>query len=284
MKNRKTVAAATLLARTARRGIFQMAVKRTTKSAGSPAATARARVRKPAAEKATATKKAVAKRTVSRKAPSRKTDSGKALSRTTVAAAKATKTTSTEAPATTRPVSKKTAGNAVGPKATTTRKATLARTQRLVDETPLRVDDGDEVAKTKIAVLRAAKTRASDHSGRARRSAVERASDPPPAAGAALIERVSRAIERELTQIEVIVGGHYVPPRQRTEAERRARTLASLARTLREVTALRLNGKKEKREDDDAVPRDLSELRLALARRLDQLVADAKTAHPDATE
>ncbi len=164
------------------------------------------------------------------------------------------------------------------------RKATVARMQRLVDETPLVIDDGDDVARSRVAVLRAAKARAPDHQGRAKRSAVERAADPPPAAGRALIERVSRAIERELTQIEVIVGGHYVPPRQRTEAERRARTLASLARTLREVTALRLNEKKEKREDDDAVPRDLSELRLALARRLDQLVADAKTAHPDATE
>ena len=61
-------------------------------------------------------------------------------------------------------------------------------------------------------------------------------------------------------------------------------TIRTLRPNAREVTALRLHEKKEKREDDDAVPRDLSELRLALARRLDQLVADAKTAHPDATE
>jgi len=164
------------------------------------------------------------------------------------------------------------------------RMATIARTQHLVDAAPLEVDARDDVAKAKVAALREAKTRASDHQGRARRSAVERANDPPAATGAALIERVSRAIERELTQIEVIVGGHYVPPRQRTEAERRARTLASLARTLREITALRLSGKKEKREDDDAVPRDLSELRLALARRLDRLVADAKAAHPERSD
>ena len=91
-------------------------------------------------------------------------------------------------------------------------------------------------------------------------------------------------IDRGLLKSIVFQGGQYVAPRQRTEAERRARTLASLARTLREVTALRLSEKKEKREDDDAVPRDLSELRLALARRLDQLVADAKTAHPDGAE
>jgi len=116
-----------------------------------------------------------------------------------------------------------------------------------------------------------------------KRTAVDRLTDPPPAAGAALIERVSRAIERELTQIEVIVGGSHVQHKQRTEAERRARTLASLARTLREVMLLRAGEKKEK-ADDDAVPRDLSELRLALARRLDQLVADAKAAHPESSE
>ena len=113
---------------------------------------------------------------------------------------------------------------------------------------------------------------------------MDRLDDPPPATGTALIERVSRAIERELNQIEVIVGGHRVNKTQRTEGERRARTLASLARTLREVMALRAGEKKERREDDDAVPRDLSTLRLALARRLDQLVADAKAAHPEGAE
>ncbi|WEF50544.1 hypothetical protein AFIC_002088 [[Pseudomonas] carboxydohydrogena] len=90
---------------------------------------------------------------------------------------------------------------------------------------------------------------------------------------------MSNAIERELTQIEVIVCGSHVAERHRTEAERRARTLASLARTLREVMQLR--DKEEKnREDDDAVPRDLGELRRKLAQRLDELVADAKAAHP----
>lgn len=250
-----------------------MTVKRTTKPAKSPAGTARASVKKRAAKTMTA-KNAVAKKaarkTVAKKAaPAAKTLARKASAKTPIKAATAT-ATKTVAARTVR--------------ASAARKATIAKTQRLIDETPLLIDDGDDVAKTKIAALREAKARAPDHQGRARRSAVERANDPPPAAGQALLERVSRAIERELTQIEVIVGGQYVAPRQRTEAERRARTLASLARTLREVTTLRLSEKKEKREDDDAVPRDLSELRLALARRLDQLVAGAKTAHPDATE
>lgn len=233
-----------------------MVVKRTTKPVKSPAGTARAGVNKRAVKKTTV-KKTVAKKTI---------------------AARVVKTVGKTS---TKP-STKTSTKAVAAKTAATRKATIAKTQRLVDATPLVIDDGDDVAKAKVALLREAK--APDHQGRAKRSAVERANDPPPAAGQALIERVSRAIERELTQIEVIVGGQYVAPRQRTEAERRARTLASLARTLRDVTTLRLSEKKEKREDDDAVPRDLSELRLALARRLDQLVADAKTAHPEAPE
>ncbi|MGN6309111.1 MAG: hypothetical protein ACTHNN_06085 [Xanthobacteraceae bacterium] len=251
-----------------------MAVKRTTKPVTSPAGTARASVEKRTAKKTTAKKtagkKAVAKKTVS----AAKTAAKKISAKTSI---KTSTRTSANAAATKAAPARTT-------RATATRKATVARTQRLVDETPLVIDEGDDVAKAKVAALREAKARAPDHQGRARRSAVERANDPPPAAGQALIERVSRAIERELTQIEVIVGGQYVAPRQRTEAERRARTLASLARTLREVTTLRLNEKKEKREDDDAVPRDLTELRLALARRLDQLVADAKTAHPDGAE
>jgi hypothetical protein len=250
-----------------------MAVKRTTKPAKPSAENVCVGVRKPTVKKNTA-RKAVVKKTVLKKT---------GLKHTIPAAKTAVKKTSTK-PSTKIKVSTKLATKAAGTKTVATRKATVAKTQRLVDETSLAIDDGDEVAKTKIAALREAKANASDHGGRARRSAVERANDPPPAAGQALIERVSRAIERELTQIEVIVGGQYVAPRQRTEAERRARTLASLARTLREVTTLRLNEKKEKREDDDAVPRDLGELRLALARRLDQLVADAKTAHPDGVE
>lgn len=107
------------------------------------------------------------------------------------------------------------------------------------------------------------------------RTAVDRADDPPPASGVPLIDRVSRAVEREITQIEVIVGGHHLKPSQRTEAERRARTLASLARTLAELRKLRSDEDRKRARDDDAIPRDLDELRRALSRRLDQMVAGA---------
>ncbi len=155
----------------------------------------------------------VAKRTTK---PAR-TPEGSTRARATAAAAKRT----TRAPA--KKAKPKTAA------ATTTakragvlkRKTTVAKTQKLVDAEPLVVDDGDDVAKAKIASLREAKANPADHRGRARRSAVDRLNDPPPAAGAVLIERVSRAIERELTQIEAIVGGHHVAPRRRTENERR---------------------------------------------------------------
>ncbi|MBX9710067.1 MAG: hypothetical protein K2X60_03460 [Xanthobacteraceae bacterium] len=97
-----------------------------------------------------------------------------------------------------------------------------------------------------------------------------------------LLARVSSAIEDELTQIEMIVSGG-TKLRERNQAERRARTLASLARTLREVMQLRAGEEKTKR-DDDAVPRDIGELRRQLARRLDRIVADAKAANPGEAE
>jgi hypothetical protein len=157
------------------------------------------------------------------------------------------------------------------------RKATMAATTRFIDDkTPIAVDERDEAAKAGVSrqrARRAAARRKDEPSPRVKRTAVERIDDPPPASGAMLIERVTRAIERELSLIEVIVGGNHLKPQQRTEAERRARTLASLARTLGEVTRLRASEEKVKPADDDAVPRDLDEFRRALSRRLEQVVA-----------
>ncbi|MBB5050564.1 hypothetical protein HNQ36_000512 [Afipia massiliensis] len=116
-----------------------------------------------------------------------------------------------------------------------------------------------------------------------RRSAVDRINDPPsdqpPATS--MVERVSDAIERELTKIERIVGNPTrMAPARRIETESRARVLASLARTLKEVMRLREQERgagddNAKAADDDAIPRDLDEFRRELSRRLEGLVADA---------
>lgn len=111
-----------------------------------------------------------------------------------------------------------------------------------------------------------------------RRSAVDRLDDPPPdrPAAASMVGRVSDAIERELSKIELIIGSRMIPA-QRIEAESRARVLASLARTLKEVMRLREQERAGddiiKAADDDAVPRDLDEFRRELSRRLEGMVA-----------
>jgi uncharacterized membrane protein YccC len=98
-----------------------------------------------------------------------------------------------------------------------------------------------------------------------------------------LVERVSRSIERELLRIDTILE-RLGDDGQQAEAERRARTLASLARTLKEVTNLRNEQEKQKPVDDDDIPRDIEQLRRELARRLEGLVAEAKTVCPDEAE
>jgi hypothetical protein len=141
------------------------------------------------------------------------------------------------------------------------RKQTLATNRVDVGSEPVAVDPQDEAARAAIAKRQVL----------GRRSATDRADDPPPATGIALVERVTRAVERELSQIEVIVGGSHVNAARRTEAERRARTLASLARTLTEVRKLRADEHRVKPQDDPDRPRDLEELRRRLSERLERM-------------
>jgi hypothetical protein len=154
------------------------------------------------------------------------------------------------------------------------RKQTRAATNVVVGPELIAVDPGDEVARAAIAKRQV----------RGRRSAVHRLSDPAPAIGLALVERVTSAVERELSQIEVIVGGSHVNRTQRTEAERRARTLASLARTLTEVRKLRAEEEKSKPPDEKLSARDIERFRTELARKLDRLVAEAKALPPGEAE
>jgi hypothetical protein len=136
------------------------------------------------------------------------------------------------------------------------------------------VFETDDTAAAEALAQRAARTPVRIKN---RRSAVDRLDDPPPGeeSAAALVQRIGGTIERELGRIETIVSGRDAGAR-RGEAESRARVLASLARTLKEVKRLRDEAAQEesaKDADDDAVPRDLDEFRRVLSRRLDEMVA-----------
>ncbi len=87
-----------------------------------------------------------------------------------------------------------------------------------------------------------------------------------------LAARVQTAVERELKAIERLLG--VLGPSDGSESERMARTLASLARTLREVALLngRGEGTATDEPDDDPVPRDIDEFRRELARRIEAFV------------
>ena len=179
-----------------------------------------------------------------------------------------------------KPVRARTASSKAGAKPTRV-KITHEPAQNLI------VGEDDSVAIDAVARATANSLIASRVSHR--RSAVDRLDDPKPAnPESSLVERVSNAIERELSKIETIIGVSHVPPVLRTEAESRARVLASLARTLKEVMRLReqeRNACEEKtKAADDSIPRDLDELRSELARRLEVLVGEAKSLHPDAAE
>jgi hypothetical protein len=98
----------------------------------------------------------------------------------------------------------------------------------------------------------------------------------------ALVGRMMIAAEAQVSEIEArLAEGSNTPDR-----ERDARTLAVLARTMRELIAvdsLQRGGEqrvKKQERHDDPVPRDVDELRRRLARRLDQLVAESKRVCP----
>ena len=92
--------------------------------------------------------------------------------------------------------------------------------------------------------------------------------------------RVQRAIERELDAIEKIIARLGPASANVGEAERAARTLASLARTLKEVTRLD-PPQAPTTADDEAMPRDYDELRRALSEKLERIVAEQSAALPE---
>ncbi|MGE0045700.1 MAG: hypothetical protein AB7T08_08070, partial [Hyphomonadaceae bacterium] len=91
------------------------------------------------------------------------------------------------------------------------------------------------------------------------------------AARLSLAERVQRTVERELDAVERVLA--CLRPANESEVERTARTLASLARTLRDIVAFDDPPAVEPDDDDDAGPRDMDEFRRDLARQIDEIIA-----------
>lgn len=89
---------------------------------------------------------------------------------------------------------------------------------------------------------------------------------------AALAQRIMGAVERELDAVGRVLD--RVAPADQIEAEHGARTLASISRTLREITALNQSDQVAPTDDtdDDSVPVDIDALRSELARRLHALI------------
>lgn len=88
-----------------------------------------------------------------------------------------------------------------------------------------------------------------------------------------LLRRLWRAAERQIDEIEErLARAADADAAPRPDSEKEARALAVLARTLRELTALEAEAKKQRKaKDQDGTVRDLDTFRRELARRLDRL-------------
>jgi hypothetical protein len=96
-----------------------------------------------------------------------------------------------------------------------------------------------------------------------------------------VVARIMRAAERQVAEIDRRIGT------ENDQGEKDARTLALLARTVRELTAVdamnrELDTVKEApggndssaRSSDEPVPRDIEELRRSVSRKLQQIIAE----------
>jgi len=95
------------------------------------------------------------------------------------------------------------------------------------------------------------------------------ASEPSLAPSLAL--RLEQAVEKELRKVEALRGAFGTPAQRSIEAERIARTLATLTETLFKVRRLREPGVVTDEQDD--LPADADDFRRELARRIDAFVA-----------
>jgi len=94
-----------------------------------------------------------------------------------------------------------------------------------------------------------------------------------------MIDRVRSAVTAEIKKIEDVLNRVEGVHLRSTDAERAARTLATLVRTLKEIAAL--ENPQSKREETESEARDefrdLEEFRSSLAERLDRLRASGET-------
>ena len=97
-------------------------------------------------------------------------------------------------------------------------------------------------------------------------------------AHAALAVRIQRVAEREMDAVERVLD--VLGPSDQAEADRCARALAGISRTLREITALNTPEDVTRADDtdDDPVPVDLDALRCELARRIKGLIEAERAA------
>jgi len=90
----------------------------------------------------------------------------------------------------------------------------------------------------------------------------------PLASSASTIERIERLVERELEAEEAVRNRLGPLPRAPADAERCARTLATLTQTLHALARLRSGLLPDAGLSDDDMPRDIDEFRRELARRI----------------
>jgi hypothetical protein len=102
-----------------------------------------------------------------------------------------------------------------------------------------------------------------------------------PAERIALTERIQAVAEQEIAAVEQIIAilGDTHPG----DTEAAARTLASLARTLRELVQLDVPVSGPDAKHDQPIPRTVDELRRSLAEKLEALVAEAADPVPGET-
>jgi hypothetical protein len=102
----------------------------------------------------------------------------------------------------------------------------------------------------------------------------------------ALVARMWRSAERQVEEIEERLDAAGLEPGER---EGNARTLATLARTLRELAALEASKRPRGQAaqnpgDNDPVPRNVEELRRSLAEKLEAIVAGTAKSVPGGAE